>query len=198
MNRQRFLIYLSGSGWAEKGFLKTDTWVECTADGGKFPRVLRDVRGLGPIKHELYLKKSTYWGAQAIPIGGVPLPPEFSRSSVVDWSSVVLSGDALRFDNGAVIYSDHDTECCEAHYLDFSDLVLKDFKGLVFDLTKPFFNRIPEYGIELLPLNGHSVKVPGYGHNNGYYSDQLDIVVAREGIIYARYDITECQHINQW
>jgi hypothetical protein len=59
---------------------------------------------------------------------------------------------------------------------------MADFEGLEFDLTNDgFFNRIPDYGIELIPIHGHSVKIAGHGYNNGYYSDQLDMIIEKDG-----------------
>jgi hypothetical protein len=92
--------------------------------------------------------------------------------------------------------SDHDSDCCEKHYLSFEHFTIKDFEGQVFDLSNEnFFEKIPEYGIRLLPLNGHPIPVPGYGYNNGYYGTNLCLKVTdNEGKI-TEYDITECQVI---
>jgi hypothetical protein len=103
---------------------------------------------------------------------------------------------AIEFENGIKLYSFHDTECCEAHELNLKDLPLDEFDGLEFDLTNDnFFKRIPDYGIELIPVHGHSVKIAGHGYNNGYYSDQLELVIEQDGKEIKRYDITECQSI---
>jgi len=62
--------------------------------------------------------------------------------------------------------------------LTLDDLQLSDFDGLEFDLTNDnFFKRIPDFGIELVPIVGHSVRIPGHGWNNGYYSDNLHLIV---------------------
>lgn len=102
-------------------------------------------------------------------------------------------GDCIWFDDSIKLYSDHNPDCCENHYLSFSDLSLEDFEGLEFDLANDnFFKKINGYGIELLPLKGHSIKIPGYGSNNGYYSSNLSLVL--EGVYINKiYDITECQ-----
>ena len=108
--------------------------------------------------------------------------------------------DVIEFDNGFKIYSDHQQDCCEHHYLDFSDLIIDDFDDLEFDLTdENFFNRIEDYGIELKPIKGHSVKVPGYGSNNGYYGSNIDLVIEnKEGKVIKTYDISECQEWNDY
>lgn len=108
---------------------------------------------------------------------------------------IELLEEGLLFDDGFKLESEHYRDCCESHYLSTSDLTLEDFRGLEFNLLPDgsFFNRIPNYGIELVPLNGWSVKIPGYGSNNGYYSSQLDLVLYKYGKQLAEWDITECQ-----
>lgn len=48
---------------------------------------------------------------------------------------VALDSDEITFDNGVKLYSNHDQDCCENHYLSMSDLTIDDFKGLEFDLS---------------------------------------------------------------
>ena len=110
---------------------------------------------------------------------------------------VNIGSGAIEFENGVKLYSNHDSDCCESHELILSDLTMADFEGLEFDLTNDgFFNRIPDYGIELIPLHGHSVKIAGHGYNNGYYSNQLDMIIEKDGKKIKRYDITECQDVD--
>ncbi len=109
---------------------------------------------------------------------------------------VVRVGDEeIEFDNGSILQSNHDGDCCEHHWLEFKSVELDDFNGLEFDLTvDSFFTRIEGFGIALNPINGHPVRIPGYGANNGYYSDHIDLlVVDKGGQIVKQYDITECQ-----
>lgn len=108
---------------------------------------------------------------------------------------IKIESEAILFENGVKLFSNHDTDCCEHHYLKFEDLTDVDFEGLEFNLTgDDFFRRIEGYGIELIPIKGWSVRVPGYGSNNGYYSDKLDLVlVDANGKPIKEYDITECQ-----
>jgi hypothetical protein len=104
----------------------------------------------------------------------------------------VTDGD-IEFDNGVSLSSYHENECCEDHYLDFSNITMQDFEGLIFDLSNDdFFERVPDFGIALKPTNGHPVRIPGYGYNNGYYSDNLALVLEGNGVNRI-FDITECQ-----
>ncbi len=110
---------------------------------------------------------------------------------------IKIDTESLEFDNGIILTSEHESDCCESHYLDLSDLTINDFKDLEFDLTNDnFFERIEGYGIALKPLNGFPVRIPGYGSNNGYYSDQLDLIISNGKDVFKRFDISECQEIN--
>ena len=109
---------------------------------------------------------------------------------------VALNSDEITFDNGVKLYSNHDQDCCENHYLSMSDLTIADFEGLEFNLSNDdFFERIEDYGISLKPLNGYPIRIPGYGSNNGYYSSNLDLIITdTDGIkTLKEYNISECQ-----
>lgn len=101
-------------------------------------------------------------------------------------------------DNEYKLYSDHEHDCCECHYLDFSVLKLEDFDGLEFDLTNDnFFERVEGYGIRLIPLQGHPVSIAGYGNNNGNYSSNLRLVLRHENNSLKSYDVSQCQSITE-
>ena len=109
---------------------------------------------------------------------------------------IKIMSDSIEFDNGIILSSDHAQDCSEHHYLCFEDLTGDDFEGLEFDLTTDnFFERIEDYGIQLNPISGHSVRLPGYGSNNGYYSSHLDLVLMDGNKVVKTFDISECQVI---
>lgn len=112
-------------------------------------------------------------------------------------SKVVRVGSfGITFDNGAELSSCHNRDCCESHELYFQDLSLADFEGLEFDLSNDnFFKRVDGYGIELLPIHGHPVRVAGHGYNNGYYSSNMDLLLTN-GYETKTFDISECQDIS--
>lgn len=106
---------------------------------------------------------------------------------------VALNDDVIVFENDIKLYSRHDQDCCESHWLAIGDLTKADFDGLEFDITTDaFFSRIEGYGIELIPVNGMPVRIAGHGSNNGYYSSDLTLVLAGTGFERS-FDITECQ-----
>ena len=98
------------------------------------------------------------------------------------------------FSNGYKLTTNHESDCCEHHYWSLTDLSLSDFDNLEFDFDDDnFFGRIEGYGICLVPVNGFPVRIPAYGSNNGYYSDNLSLVLSKDDKIIKEYDITECQ-----
>ena len=108
---------------------------------------------------------------------------------------IAVNADTLMFNDNVSLTSDHDQDCCESHYLDFSNLHISDFEGMLFDLSsETFFEKAEGFGIRLIPVNGHPVGVPGYGYNNGYYSSQLSLVLTKAGVS-TKFDISECQVI---
>lgn len=110
---------------------------------------------------------------------------------------VKVNSESIEFDNGLVMSSNHEQDCCENHYLSFADLTLDDFNGLEFDLSGDnFFERIEDYGIALNPIKGFPVRIAGYGYNNGYYSSHLDLVLTDTKGFTKTFDISECQVID--
>lgn len=107
---------------------------------------------------------------------------------------VRIDEDSLEFDNGVILSSNHNQDCCETHYLNLRDLTISDFEGLEFDISSDdFFERIEDYGIALKPLVGFPVRIPGYGYNNGYYSSDLYLTLS-DG---REFDISDCQVIQE-
>lgn len=107
---------------------------------------------------------------------------------------IKVDTDSIIFEGNIILSSHHNQDCCETHYLSMSDLTLADFEGLEFDLSgNNFFKKIEDYGIELIPIKGHSIRIPGYASNNGYYSSNLSLTLYGLGITNREYDIEECQ-----
>jgi hypothetical protein len=106
-----------------------------------------------------------------------------------------IENEQLEFDDGTKLYSHHDQDCCESHYLSFEHITLGEVAELEFDFSNDdFFKKIDGYGIELIPVKGHPVRVPGYGYNNGYYGSDL-ILIVDVGATQKKYDVSECQVI---
>lgn len=112
-------------------------------------------------------------------------------------TKIISTSGSIKFDNGYELDSYHSQDCCESHYLDFSYVIQDEVKDLEFDLSNDnFFKKVDGYGIELIPINGFSVKIPGYGSNNGYYSTDLRLILTGPDGVRKQYDVTECQTIS--
>lgn len=108
-----------------------------------------------------------------------------------------IGSEVLYFNTGETLYSSHEQDCCENHYLSFEHLTLSDFEDLEFDLSDDnFFEKIGGYGIALKPIKGFPVRIPGYGYNNGYYSTELTLILEDSNKQKREFDITECQEID--
>lgn len=119
---------------------------------------------------------------------------ELTRPHVVKYSTHRMGSSKCFLSYHFALESKHRKDCCEQHYLSFGDLSLEDFEGLEFDLSEDtFFRRVPGYGIELIPVSGWGVKIPGYSSNNGYYSTNLTLVLRHPVRGTVKWDITECQ-----
>lgn len=107
-----------------------------------------------------------------------------------------IKEEEIIFEDGSKLYSYHESDCCEYHWLDFSNIIKEDWKDLEFDLSNDnFFKKVEDYGIELIPINNHPLRIPGYGSNNGYYSSNLSLCFeSKSGN--KTYDISECQVIS--
>lgn len=110
---------------------------------------------------------------------------------------VELTHESIIFEDGTTLSSYHERDCSEYHYLDFEHLSIEDFKDLEFDLSFGyFFEAVPNYGIRLIPTNGHPIAIPGYGENNGYYSANLSLTLIKNNKLLEIFNITNCQTID--
>jgi hypothetical protein len=105
----------------------------------------------------------------------------------------------IEFSNGYRLTTHHESDCCEHHYWSLTDLTIDDFNGLEFDLDDDnFFGRIEGYGICLVPIDGFPIRIPAYGSNNGYYSQNLSLVLTKDNKTINEFDITKCQDVDEY
>ena len=116
-----------------------------------------------------------------------------------------IEEEVVTFDDDSKLFSDHDQDCCESHYLDFE--ILKNYNisnktGKTIDIYQQEFDfsngvpfkRVEGMGILLFDKEGNSYLINGYGYNNGYYGTNIDLVY-HKGKEKHIYDVTECQKI---
>ena len=112
---------------------------------------------------------------------------------------IEVKSDNIKFDNGMVLSAFHKDKTYADNYLCFDDLTLNDFKDLEFDLTTDkFFNRMIGYGIELVPIKGHSIRTPGYGVDSGFYTSDLELVLTSGDNIIKKFEVSDNQEHTQW
>lgn len=108
------------------------------------------------------------------------------------------------FTDGYELTSDHYQDCCESHYLDFS--MLKNYNigsatgkpiniyEQEFDFSSGVpFSRVDEMGILLYDTEGNKYLINGYGYNNGWYGDNIELVLYQNHLKKYHYDVSECQ-----
>lgn len=111
-------------------------------------------------------------------------------------AKIIGISDGFKFDNGFTMESNHDTDCCEWHYLDFDSVSMSEVEGLDFDLSNDnFIEKVDGYGIRIRPINGHPISIPGYGMNNGCYSSKLDLIIRDDKGNKRVIDVSDCQVI---
>lgn len=122
---------------------------------------------------------------------------------------IEIGEESLTFDNGTVLMSTHDSDCCEWHWLDFSvmrtyNISTKNGKSInIYDQEFDFSNGVPfkkveDIGIILDDVDGNHYLICGYGSNNGYYGTNIDLVYCNsDGDRIYEYDVTECQEVSE-
>lgn len=78
------------------------------------------------------------------------------------------------FDNGNYITFDHDQNCCENNYADFS-ILNENVVNYNYNFNKNLkFKAVNGEGFKF-GSEGHWIFIPCYSEQNGYYTDQIDI-----------------------
>jgi hypothetical protein len=97
------------------------------------------------------------------------------------------------FDNGCAISYDHNPDCCEVNYADFSilnpNVVNYDYDFPTDLQFKPVEGMGFKFGCE-----GHWIFIPCYSEQNGYYSDKVEILFDDKVVIHN----LECQFVSDW
>lgn len=94
-----------------------------------------------------------------------------------------VDNQRLEFNDGTVVVTwEHQQDCCEDVYADFTQLL--DKVGQEF----------PNLHIEEVPNSGFRIGgefIPCYNSQNGYYNDQLHLVITMCGIA-SKMNISDC------
>lgn len=81
---------------------------------------------------------------------------------------------AIVFDNGNEITYDHNPDCCEWNYADFSILIPQTINYNYNFNENLIFKSVEGAGFKF-GSEGHWIFIPCYSEQNGYYSSDIDI-----------------------
>lgn len=90
----------------------------------------------------------------------------------------VKEDEYIEFDNGVIISSYHDPDCCESNYLDFSQFrVGMEFPAIKEPEDIQKFIHLRKDGIYLVSADGLPIWAQARSNQNGYYSDRVGVEV---------------------
>lgn len=104
----------------------------------------------------------------------------------------------IRFDDGSILSSVHERDCCEEVYADFRNMqvMMPMDKNFVWARELDFYEdilnsivKVPDVGFYIVTKQGICILVSCYNINNGYYSN--DLALRHRG---ATLDIVECTY----
>lgn len=101
---------------------------------------------------------------------------------------VEINNEEIKFDNGYVLYYYHRQDCCENVYADFE--VLKTYnistktgkeiniKDIDFEENlQSLIEGIEDAGFNMISRIGEKFFIPCYNEQNGYYNDELELIL---------------------
>lgn len=101
---------------------------------------------------------------------------------------VEINDEEIKFNNGYILYYYHSQDCCEHVYADFE--VLKSYNlstktGKTINIKDIDFEEnlqnliegINEAGFNMISKIGEKFFVPCYNVQNGYYNDELELIL---------------------
>lgn len=94
-----------------------------------------------------------------------------------------VTDEAIIFDNGNKITYDHEQDCCEWSYADFS-ILNPNVVNYDYDFNENLeFKAVDGQGF-YFGEEGHWIFIPCYSEQSGYCSDDVDIYYNKELVLY--------------
>lgn len=85
-----------------------------------------------------------------------------------------VTNQYIIFDNGNIITFDHDQNCCECNYADFS-VLNSNVINYDYDFDENLILEFVEDAGFKFGNEGHMIFIPCYSEQNGYYSTDIEI-----------------------
>ena len=108
---------------------------------------------------------------------------------------IKITPDYVEFDNGTIIKSHHENDCCEDHYVDFTSLLHQGAEKVNFPeslkdlIVKTSYeeNENDKYDyeswrsfIQIKDKKGFKYTLTIYNSNNGYYSSSVELILTNK------------------
>jgi hypothetical protein len=113
---------------------------------------------------------------------------------------IIVNDESIVFDNGSVLESFHDQDCCESHYVDFSSILGQgwedaDFPEHLSDMVEisgettttdenasGLWNETWRSFVILKDKQGIKYTLNIYNSNNGYYGTDVSLILTNDKV----------------
>ena len=102
-----------------------------------------------------------------------------------------VTDEAIIFDNGNTITFDHEQDCCEYNYADFS-ILNENVVNYDYDFKENLkFKAVEGMGFKF-GSDGRWIFIPCYSEQNGYYTEEIDIYYNGKRVLNFNAEFVDC------
>lgn len=102
-----------------------------------------------------------------------------------------VTDEAIIFDNGNSITFDHEQDCCEYNYADFS-ILNENVVNYNYDFKENLkFRAVEGMGFKF-GSDGRWIFIPCYSEQNGYYTEEIDIYYNGKQVLNFNAEFVDC------
>ena len=102
-----------------------------------------------------------------------------------------VTDEAIIFDNGNTITFDHEQDCCEYNYADFS-ILNENVVNYNYDFKENLkFRAVEGMGFKF-GSDGRWIFIPCYSEQNGYYTEEIDIYYNGKRVLNFNAEFVDC------
>lgn len=102
-----------------------------------------------------------------------------------------VTDEAIIFDNGNTITFDHEQDCCEYNYADFS-ILNENVVNYNYDFKENLkFRAVEGMGFKF-GSDGRWIFIPCYSEQNGYYTEEIDIYYNGKWVLNFNAEFVDC------
>jgi hypothetical protein len=108
---------------------------------------------------------------------------------------IIVNDESIVFDNGSVLESFHDQDCCESHYVDFSSILGQGWEDADFpehlsdmvafsdeEVRKDEYSETWYSFVILKDKQGIKYTLNIYNSNNGYYGTDVSLILTNDKV----------------